>query len=127
AIVRGKLQLNLVKRWLDDALRVETAEPTAAGEWHHIAATYDGSRIAEGVKLYVDGQPQKLTVLLDELNQSFATKEPLRIGGGGGPDARFRGLIDEVRVYSSAVSPEEAKILATPQSLADILAIEPAK
>ena len=30
-------------------------------------------------------------MLLDELNQSFETKEPLRIGGGGGPDRRFRG------------------------------------
>ena len=52
--------------------------------------------------LYVDGQVSSSTVLLDELNQTFATKEPLRIGGGGGPAMRFRGLIDEVRVYAIA-------------------------
>jgi mono/diheme cytochrome c family protein len=86
ALVGGKLQLNLVKRWLDDALRVETASELPQAGWHHVAATYDGSRVAEGVKLYVDGQLQQQTVLLDELNQTFATKEPLRIGGGGGPE-----------------------------------------
>jgi mono/diheme cytochrome c family protein len=125
ALVGGKLQLNLVKRWLDDALRVETETELPRTGWHHVAATYDGSRVAEGVKLYVDGQPQKVTVLLDELNQSFATKEPLRIGGGGGPEMRFCGAIDEVRVYATALSSGDVQILATPQSLSQILAIEP--
>jgi len=125
AIVGGKLQLNLVKRWLDDALRVESAESLSAGEWHHVAATYDGSRLATGVQFYVDGQLVKLTVLLDELNQSFSTKEPLRIGGGGGPEMRCRGTIDEVRVYRDVLSADVAAILATPQSLHQILAIKP--
>jgi len=123
AIVDGKLQLNLVKRWLDDALRVETASPLPSGDWHHVAATYDGSRVADGVELYIDGQPQQLTVLLDELNQSFATKEPLRIGGGGGPEGRYRGALDEVRVYKGALSARDIEILATPQSLDEIVAL----
>src|SRR5262249_39138713 len=118
----GKLQLNLVKRWLDDALRVESADPVAAGKWHHIAATYDGSRVADGVRVYVDGGNQKLTVLLDDLNQSFERKEALRIGGGGGLQARLRGLIDEVRIYSTALSSKAVRILATSQTLDEILA-----
>jgi len=125
ALVGGKLQLNLVKRWLDDALRIETESELPRTGWHHVAATYDGSRVAEAVKLFVDGQPQTLTVLLDELNQSFATKEPLRIGAGGGPESRFRGSIDEVRVYASALAPGSVQILATPQSIDEILSIEP--
>ncbi|MBW8883201.1 MAG: DUF1553 domain-containing protein, partial [Planctomycetia bacterium] len=126
ALISGKLQLNLVKRWLDDALRVETSDSLSTGEWHHVATTYDGSRVADGVKLYINGRPQKLNVLLDELNQSFTTKEPLRIGGGGGPKARFRGLIDEVRIYKSSFSPDEVAILATPQSIVDIVVRNPA-
>jgi hypothetical protein len=122
AIVAGKLQLNLVKRWLDDALRVESAARLSPGDWHHVAATYDGSRVADGVRLYVDGRPEPLNALLDELNQSFAVKEPLRIGGGGGAEGRFRGAIDEVRVYSGALPQDDVEILATPQSLTQILA-----
>src|SRR4030095_14022553 len=38
--------------------------------------------------------------LLAELNQPFNVKEPLRIGGGGGPQMRFRGNIDEIRIYA---------------------------
>ena len=79
----GKLQANLSKRWLDDSPRVETEEPLDENRWQHVAMTYDGSRRATGVHVYVDGQPRKLKVLLDGLNQSFASKEPLRIGGGG--------------------------------------------
>src|SRR5262249_11247209 len=89
----GRLFVHLTKRWLDDALRVETERALPAGEEHHVLVTYDGSRVAAGVKVYIDGRPEKTKVLLDELNQSFATKEPLRVGAGGGPEDRFRGAI----------------------------------
>lgn len=127
ALVNGKLQFNLSKRWLDDSLRVETADPIIEGAWRHVVATYDGTRVADGVKLYVDGEPWKLNVLLDELNQTFATKEPLRIGGGGGPEARFHGAMDEVRIYARALPAEEVLALATPQTIDQILLIENSK
>jgi mono/diheme cytochrome c family protein len=121
ALVEGKLQLNLSKRWLDDALRVETAKPISADTWHHVLATYDGSRVADGVELYVDGELHEKTVLLDELNQSFAAKSPLRIGGGGGPAMRFRGKIDEVRVYSYDGWGQDLQTLAASKTISDIL------
>ena len=48
---------------LDDALRVETAESLPLGQWVHVAVAYDGSRFAEGVQLFVNGQPAKLDVI----------------------------------------------------------------
>ncbi|HEV3004992.1 MAG TPA: DUF1553 domain-containing protein, partial [Pirellulales bacterium] len=77
------------------------------------------------VKIYVDGQPEELDVLLDDLNQSFATKEPLRIGGGGGPEGRFHGSLDEVRVYGRALDGDEVQIIATTESISDIAARAP--
>jgi mono/diheme cytochrome c family protein len=118
----GKLQVNLVKRWLDDALRVESLCTLEPDRWHHLAVTYDGSRVAEGVKIYVDGCDEPFDTLLDELNQSFKTKEPLRIGGGNGPDGRFHGLIDDVRVYAAALSPDDVAILATTETVSEIAA-----
>ena len=109
----GKLQLNLVQRWLDDALRVETEDSLSLNQLHHVLVTYDGSRVADGVHMYVDGKPQKLKILLDELNQDFASRDPLRIGGGGGPDNRFNaGVIRDVRIYDVALKPEEAAVVA---------------
>jgi hypothetical protein len=121
----GSLQVNLVKRWLDDALRVETEEPLTHDAWQHVAVTYDGSRGAGGVQVYVDGRPQKLVVALDLLNQTFATKEPFRIGGGNGPDGRFHGLIDEVRVYDRVLSDSEARVLATAEPIGALCSIPP--
>jgi len=122
-VTNGRVQLNLVKRWLDDALRVETEAAVEPKAWHHVAATYDGSRVPEGVRIYVDGKLAKLRVNLDELNQSFKTSEPFRIGTGGGPETRFRGLIHDVRVYDRVLTADDAAILATAESIPEILLI----
>src|SRR5262249_21412408 len=126
-LVGGRLQVNLVKRWLDDALRGETVGRLEPGRWHHVLATYDGSRVASGVRVYIDGKPEKLAVRLDDLNQSFDTKEPLRIGAGAGPANRFRGALADVRVYNACLSPEEAELVATPDAITDILSSPPEK
>jgi hypothetical protein len=114
---QGKVQLNLVVRWLDDALRIETAESLAPDQWHHVMATYDGSRVARGVSIYVDGKPAKLKVLLDELNQQFKSTEPFRIASGGGPESRFHGSIDEVRAYHRALPADEVAVVANPDAV----------
>jgi hypothetical protein len=123
----GRVGVHLVKRWLDDAIRVETEDVLAPGRWYHVTVVYDGSRWADGVKVYVDGRPCKLRVHLDELNQTFRTDQPLRIGAGGGPGARFRGAIGDVHVFNRALSAAEAEVLATPESLETIAAIPPAR
>ncbi|MBW3541657.1 MAG: DUF1549 domain-containing protein, partial [Planctomycetes bacterium] len=106
ALADGRLQVNLVKRWLDDAIRVETERRLEPDRWHHIAVTYDGSRVAGGISVYIDGRPEKLIVRLDAINQSFSTAEPFRIGGGNGPGGRFHGRIDDVRIYGRDLTPE---------------------
>ena len=123
----GRIHVYLTKRWLDDALRVETEATLMAGRWHHVTVTYDGTRLASGVKVFIDGQPQKLRVLLDELNQNFATKQPLRIGAGGGPGNRFHGLINDVRVYGRVLTNEEVGVVATPESVTELAMLPAAK
>lgn len=115
-----RVQVHLTKRWLDDALRVETESPISANEWQHVSVVYDGSRLASGVNIYINGQPQKLRVLLDQLNQTFLTKQPLRIGAGGGPVNRFQGLIRDVRVYASALDAHDIGIIATPEPVGEL-------
>ena len=119
----GRIHLTLSVRRLDDALLVQTAERLAPEQWHHVLATYDGSRLASGVTLYVDGRAERLEVLLDDLNQSFKTEEPLRIGARGGPEKRFHGYVDDVQVYSVQLAADEAAILATPESIDEIAAV----
>jgi hypothetical protein len=115
----GRLQLNLAKRWLDDALRVETTEAIPLKQWVHVAVTYDGSRFADGVKLFVNGQLAKPHVVLDELNQAFASKDVFRVGYGG-MTPPFRGAIDDVRLFHVELSEEEVAILATPETVSEL-------
>ncbi len=124
AIVDGKLQFNLVKRWLDDALRIDSQQALEPGRWHHVAASFGGfrgDRLEDSVRLYVDGQLIEKTVLLAELNQPFDVDEPLRIGGGGGKGMRFHGRIDDVRLFAVEVEPQDIEQLAVGQSLAELV------
>lgn len=123
---KGRIHVNLVKRWLDDAIRIEYKPLLEPNQWHFIAVMYDGSRLASGVKVYID-DPKRLAetrkIHLDDLNQSFQTKQPLRIGGGGG--RVFHGLIDEVQIFNRDLQLDfrEPLVLATPESIETLLAI----
>ena len=50
----------------------------------------------------------------------LARREPLRIGAGGGPENRFQGQIDDVRVYNRALSAAEVEVLADLTSITEI-------
>jgi hypothetical protein len=123
----AKLQANLILRWLDDGARVETVKAIELNKWQHVMLTYDGSRMAEGIRIYVDGRPQELTVYLDDVNQNFSTRDPMRIGAGGGPGNRFHGQIDDVRIYNVELSPKDAAIVATGESIGEIASIPSAR
>jgi hypothetical protein len=124
---KGRVQLNLVKRWLDDAIRVESEAAIGADRWTHIAVSYDGSRLAAGARIYLDGRLAQSKVLLDELNQSFQTKAPLRVGAGNGASGRFAGAISMPCVYDRALDANEIAILATSQTVTAIASIPEAR
>jgi hypothetical protein len=121
----GHLAASLIQRWLDDGVRLESEASIPLHRWSHVALTYNGSRLAGGVQLYLNGQPLKVRVHLDYMNQPFDVKQPLRIGGGLGPANRFHGRIAAVRVYRSALTPEDTAVLALPEGV-NLLAQVPA-
>ncbi|MBM4067760.1 MAG: DUF1553 domain-containing protein [Planctomycetes bacterium] len=121
----GKVHVNLILRWLDDAIRVETVASLPADAWSHVAVSYDGSRLANGINVYIDGKPSKLKVNLDDLNQQFKNKEPFRIGAGGGPASRFHGAIDDVRIYDHVLPAEDVGQVAVVEPINEIVALAP--
>jgi hypothetical protein len=109
----GRIEYDYVTKWVDEGIRLRTQKTISLNEWHHVALTYTGSRWASGVKIFVDGDDQPLEIMLDDVNSQGAVKrEPLRIGAGGGPDNRFHGSLDDVRIYNRALSAAEAGMLA---------------
>jgi hypothetical protein len=118
-LIDGKVRLHVIFRWTDLGMRIETTEPIKAGAWQHIAVSYDGSMKAAGVRIRVDGKLQKLNVLFDQLLWPIEHKEPWRIGAGGG--LRFRGDIDDVRVFDRALTADEVAALTVTDRI-DVLA-----
>jgi hypothetical protein len=120
-LIDGKLRLHIHRRFTDLGIRVETATPIELNQWQHVLVTYDGDRKAAGVRIYLNGQPQPLQILFDQNNEPIHhPKTPLRIGAGGG--LHFVGDIRDVRIYSRALTADEAAILPDPESAAQIAA-----
>jgi uncharacterized protein DUF1553/uncharacterized protein DUF1549/concanavalin A-like lectin/glucanase superfamily protein/cytochrome c len=123
--INGKIHFNIVFRWGEDTLRVETEEPLPPRQWRHIAVVFDGLKSWEDrLRIFVDGREAKL-----KFNQrnfflfSGGTRNTLKIGAGGGPQLRFKGALDEVRIYSRALDTGEIAALACADPLEKIAAI----
>lgn len=107
----GAVQLNLVKRWLDDSLRVETKARVPLNKPTHVFATYDGTRTSKAIRIYVNGKLAEHSANLDYINQSFAVAdEPVRIGKG---NSDFRGEIAEPRIFDRALPADDVEIVAS--------------
>ncbi len=110
-IADGKLRWSVIHLWPGSAASVEMRDELPVGEWTHIVATYDGTALAAGLRLFVNGIDAKPTVLRDGLDGSIAgaTMEV----GSRSRDAGFRGgAIDELSVWRVALTPAEAALAA---------------
>jgi len=79
------------------------------GEWHHVVGTYDGERLA----LYIDGKLDNSELASGKI---ALNNQPIYIGHEPdspkwSPDKYWNGLIDDVRIYSYALSEAEIKAL----------------
>ena len=105
-----RLQAHLSHAWPDDALKVRSREQFPQNQWLHVIVSYDGSGKASGVKLHVNGRARELEVEKDQLRESMATAEPLRLGSRNG-EAFFTGQVDDVRLYGRVLPASEAVAL----------------
>ena len=83
-LIGGKVRLHLTQRFTDLGLRVETADAVKLNEWQHIVVTYDGKRLARGVKIYVNGESRPVKILFDQNTEPFHKKNtPIRVSAAG--------------------------------------------
>ncbi|HMO34195.1 MAG TPA: LamG domain-containing protein [Lacibacter sp.] len=85
-----------------------TTETFNDNKWHHVVAVYNGSN---QLSVYVDGV---LKASATGAYQTAAQDAPVKIGGatiGCGDYGVFDGDIDEVKMYSTALTPPEIILL----------------
>ena len=74
--------------------------PLLSNSWTHLAATLGNGEL----KIYVDGDQKGSAFTYDAI---FPSNLPLRIGGEQFTDTRYKGIIDEVRIYNRALTRAE--------------------
>ncbi len=94
-----------------------TTTPPSEGTWHQVSGTYDGSLIS----LYIDGQ---VVTQRTAVGQMPITTDPLAIGFRPGASIfyNFSGIIDDVRIYGSALSSNQVAQLYIPAPPANLTA-----
>src|SRR5436309_1021322 len=91
--------------WWSDGTRTRLdGPPIPKFEWHHVAATYDGTTM----RMYIDG-----TVVSSlAVSKTIAiSSDPLRMGRWA--SEWFAGILDEFRLYSRALSVDEVAALTS--------------
>jgi parallel beta-helix repeat protein len=89
-----------------------TSGPLKPNRWHHLAMTYDGSTL----RVFVDGAPAASSEIRRKRTPG---QGPLSIGRRQDGYNYFGGLIDEVKLYSRPLSPEEIRQHAAADAPAD--------
>ncbi len=108
---KGLIHLQFMNHVPDNMITLVSKSPAAANQWHHVFATYDGSGKASGAKCYLDGKLLDMQVSVDKLSGSILTDVPLQIGCRHVHDSRFKGRIDDVRMYDRVLSADEIESL----------------
>lgn len=92
---------------INNKIEVETFSTWNDGKWHHVAVTYDGSSTAAGVIIYIDGVAQAPNVTFDAASNSMLNTVPFQIGIRDNTDRLWDGLLDEVAVFNSELTPAQ--------------------
>jgi hypothetical protein len=107
----GRLTIALTAQPPANTIQIRMRDRIRLNEWNHIGVTYDGSGKARGLQLYVNGVVAGTEIVRDALTGSTATNAPLTLGRRAlGPP--FLGQIDDLRVYSRALTPAEMERVA---------------
>jgi hypothetical protein len=120
---KKKLRFDVMHSRAGNMLRVRTRPDVPVKQWTHVTVTYDGSSHAKGMAVYLDGRRVDVDIERDNLTRT------IKVEGGGTLGDEFLGLqfgkrfrettlkdgaIDEIRVFTKALTPLEVAYLQDP-------------
>ena len=111
----NKLEFIMAHSWPQNAIQLTAIKPLPTKEWSRITVTYDGSSKLDGVGIYVNGVPQKVSNDFDNLYKGILYEKNIHTYGFGGIRLGVRskfvpfknGGIDEVKVFKRNLTPLE--------------------
>ncbi|QEL20237.1 hypothetical protein PX52LOC_07329 [Limnoglobus roseus] len=117
-----RVAMHIISSWQKDAVKVAVKNPLKVNEFHHVFITYDGSRKASGIKIYINGVLQPVDVEADALKGTTQNTVPFKIGQRHA-EQRVAGVsVYDLRLYGRKLPAGEVGQLAKGTQVADILA-----
>jgi len=104
---QGRPAMHIVHKWPGDALKVIGKSKLKVNQWHHVGVSYDGSGNASGVKIYLDGEEQKTEEAANALKNTVRTGVPLKLAQRSGSSRIDNMGLQDLRIYSRALSAAE--------------------
>ncbi len=109
-----RIAAHFIDTWNGNALKVVSKEPIDPKTWNHVFVTYDGSRGAAGVGLYVNGsRVSNVEIQVQTLTGTLKTDVPLTLGyrSKGGGEGSSGAQLRELRVYPRKLSATDVAAL----------------
>ncbi len=124
-----RVSAHIISDWPTDAIKVTTKTTVNVNGWHHLFVTYDGSKAAAGVKIYIDGELQPTEAASDagKLTGTTRTTAPVTLGRRTPAEGLRAVALADVRIYGRALGGTEVGQLALSGQAAGVLAKPAAK
>ncbi len=113
-LIDGEIEFNISDRLPVYAITVRTVGAgIKEGQWHHFAATYDGKKLAAGVRLFIDGVEVPTRVRYDDyFSIATAQKREFLVGADNSKSsARWHGVFDEMVSFPRPLTGREVQRL----------------
>lgn len=108
----NRVGTHIVHTWPGDAIKVVSKSEIERNRWTHVSVSYDGSGKAAGVSIALNGQPQGVDVVTNQLQGTIRTEVPLKVGQRNGSSRLEGATIRDVRLYHRSLSTTELAALA---------------
>ncbi len=107
-----RIGMHMISAWPEQGMKAVSKAQVPANEWVHVAVTYDGSRKASGVQIFINGAVQEKNIENDKLDGStIRTEAPWKIGSRSASEP-FTGSIQNLRIQRRVLSAAEVDSLA---------------
>ncbi|HEV3024127.1 MAG TPA: DUF1553 domain-containing protein, partial [Pirellulales bacterium] len=116
----NRLGTHVINAWPDNALKAVARTPLKVNEWYHVAVTYDGSRKAAGIRIYLNGAAQEMDVQADKLTETTRTSVPFKIGQRHAGERLPALMLENLRVYARTLTSAETANLARADRLVQL-------
>jgi hypothetical protein len=118
----GRLRWSVSREFPGRSISIRTRNELPVGRWTHVTVTYDGSRRASGLALYVDGRLADVEVVRDSLTRDFLIGKHIEFGARTRDNGLRGGAVDDIHVFRRALTAVEAADLHSPGTLGALIA-----